>query len=94
MRHANGYLGANAVRNSDLSWGMISLFLGVKMLHNWQDIVAWIGRKPFFHQRYRTGQVILVITVSLIITAVGVIGLGQFILDRDLWPFFSGVKRG
>jgi hypothetical protein len=82
------------MRNWDLTWGMIFLFLGVKMLHTWQDIVEWIGRKAFFFPRFRMGQVILVITVSLIITAVGVLGLSQFILDRDLWPFFSGVRRG
>ena len=81
------------MRNLDLSWGMISLVVGIKMLRTWQDIVEWIGRKPFFHQWFRTGQVFVVITAGLIITAVGVLGLCQFILDRDLWPFSSGVRK-
>jgi len=82
------------MRNWDLSWGMVFMFLGAKMLHTWQDIVEWLGRKSFFHQWSRNGRVFVVITVSLIITAVGVLGLTQFILDRDLWPFFSSARRG
>ena len=75
------------MRNWDLSWGIICLVLGIKMLRNWQEIVEWIGRKPFFCQRFRIGQVFVVISTGLIITAVGVLGLCQFALDRDLWPF-------
>jgi len=75
------------MRNWDLSWGIIFLVLGIKMLRNWQDIVEWIGRKSFFRQHFRTGQVVVVISAGLVSTAAGVLGLCQFALDRDLWPF-------
>ena len=82
------------MRNWDLSWGIIFLVLGIKMLRNWPGIVEWIGRKAFFHHRFRTGQVFVVITAGLIITAVGVLGLCQFALDRDLRPFGHSARPG
>ena len=75
------------MRNWDLSWGIIFLVLGIKMLRNWQDIVEWIGRKSFLRRQFRTGQVVVVISAGLVSTAAGVLGLCQFALDRDLWPF-------